>query len=502
MLAHALGVMGLLRCTQRQQNETPPAHALAKAAIEAASIERSAFSAQALSLLARHLLPAADAREARVLAACICGAALELGPARRAPRAAAGLVDGLSRHVDARQEASEQERQVFACVLAAMQAWDKQRRDLLPRHVLVLVSSFVRAELADALVLRAAANILEARSDWLPTPRARHPFKPLAAAPRTDAGRSSVGVSNGNVGKEGGGGGITAMELSGIATASTKMMLLITAHEAARALQTATAAATAAGPASFAPRSPASASMGGGGAAAPVPSAPQRRPPAVVAQASPALETGRILDYVRKCGMLIDLEHWASSSGGGAASIALTLSALARASYRPDDFLSHLCRALVLQLPPPPPTPHATTPAGVAAAGAAGGPGGRGGEGGRSACGALSTREVAQAMHALAVLNFADAAALDALSRAVSPDADYCLQSLANLGLGFRVLVCCVPPPRPPPLFSSHRSSSSRSPFRLAPLPSPSPLSPLTHLSGASLRHPAVRGAVYVGAVS
>ena len=49
-------------------------------------------------------------REARVLAACICGAALELGPSQWAPRAAAGLVDGLSRHVDARQEASEQER--------------------------------------------------------------------------------------------------------------------------------------------------------------------------------------------------------------------------------------------------------------------------------------------------------------------------------------------------------------------------------------------------------
>ena len=37
-------------------------------------------------------------------------------------------------------------------------------------------------------------------------------------------------------------------------------------------------------------------------------------------------------------------------------------------------------------------------------------------------------------MHALAVLNFRDAAALDALSRAISADADYCLQSLANLG--------------------------------------------------------------------
>ena len=430
MLAHALGVMGLLRHTQRQQNDIPPAHALVKAT---ASIGRGAFNAQALSLLARHLLPAADAREARVLAACICGAALELGPSQWAPRAAAGLVDGLSRHVDARQEASEQERQVFACVLAAMQTWDKQRRDLLPRHVLVLVSSFVRAELADALVLRAAANMLEARSDWLPTPRVRHPFKPLAAAPRAAACRSGVGGRSGNVGEEGGGGGIIAIELSGIATASTKMMLLITAHEAARALQTATAAV----PASFSPRSPASTGIGGGGASAPVPSAPQRRPPAVVSQASPALETGRILDYVRTCGMLIDLEHWASSAGAGGASIALTLSALARASCRPDDFLSHLCRALVLQLkqqPPPPQTSHAATPAGVAAVRAAGGPGGGGGEGGRSTGGALSTREVAQAMHALAVLNFRDAAALDALSRAISADADYCLQSLANLG--------------------------------------------------------------------
>jgi hypothetical protein len=259
MLAHALGVMGLLRHTQRQQNDIPPAHALVKAT---ASIGRGAFNAQALSLLARHLLPAADAREARVLAACICGAALELGPSQWAPRAAAGLVDGLSRHVDARQEASEQERQVFACVLAAMQTWDKQRRDLLPRHVLVLVSSFVRAELADALVLRAAANMLEARSDWLPTPRVRHPFKPLATAPRAAAGRSGVGGSSGSVGEEGGGGGITAIELSGIATASTKMMLLITAHAAARALQTA-AAATAAGPASSSPRSPASTGIGG-----------------------------------------------------------------------------------------------------------------------------------------------------------------------------------------------------------------------------------------------
>jgi len=41
------------------------------------------------------------------------------------------------------------------------QSWDKQRRDLLPRHVVVTVSSFVRVHLGDAFVLRAVANILE-----------------------------------------------------------------------------------------------------------------------------------------------------------------------------------------------------------------------------------------------------------------------------------------------------------------------------------------------------
>jgi hypothetical protein len=131
-------------------------------------------------------------------------------------------------------------------------------------------------------------------------------------------------------------------------------------------------------------------------------------------QASPALEAGRILDFVRKCGLLIDLEDWSVREGGGGACITLTLSALARASYRHDDLLSHLCRALVLQLK------HQ--------GGREGGEGTGGGGGG-----VLSAREVAQAMHALAVLNYRDASALAALARAVPADAEFCLQSLANI---------------------------------------------------------------------
>jgi len=130
-------------------------------------------------------------------------------------------------------------------------------------------------------------------------------------------------------------------------------------------------------------------------------------------QASPALEAGRILEFVRKCGVLIALEDWSAREGGGGACITLTLSALARASYRHDDLLSHLCKALVLQLK------HQ---------GEREGGGGTGGGGG----GGLSAREVAQAMHALAVLNYQDASALAALARAVL-EAEFCLQSLANI---------------------------------------------------------------------
>ena len=47
-------------------------------------------------------------------------------------------------------------------LIKLMQSWDRRRRDLLPRHLAVLSSAFVRAHVADALFLRALANILGA----------------------------------------------------------------------------------------------------------------------------------------------------------------------------------------------------------------------------------------------------------------------------------------------------------------------------------------------------
>ena len=42
-----------------------------------------------------------------------------------------------------------------------MQAWDRLRTDLMPRHVVVALAAFVRVQLGDALVLRVVADILE-----------------------------------------------------------------------------------------------------------------------------------------------------------------------------------------------------------------------------------------------------------------------------------------------------------------------------------------------------
>jgi hypothetical protein len=120
--------------------------------------------------------------------------------------------------------------------------------------------------------------------------------------------------------------------------------------------------------------------------------------------ASPAMETSRILDSVCRIGQRLSVGDWVVwgrgwgvdregedggvgglKGGGGAAAVALTLSAMARASYRNDALLLHLCAALV----------HCAR--------------GRGGEGlgeRREEGGKMSPMEVAQVTHALASLCF------------------------------------------------------------------------------------------------
>ena len=135
--------------------------------------------------------------------------------------------------------------------------------------------------------------------------------------------------------------------------------------------------------------------------------------------ASPAMETSRILESICRLAVRLEVEEWvvggaAQQRDSGGAAVALTLSAMARAHYRNDACLHHLCRAFCAAVR-------------------------NGGDGGN-----LPASTLAQGVHALATLNYRDEEVLGELGVAVAGvQGNFCLQSLGNLAWASAVLERC-----------------------------------------------------------
>jgi hypothetical protein len=145
--------------------------------------------------------------------------------------------------------------------------------------------------------------------------------------------------------------------------------------------------------------------------------------------------------------MMIDAREWGTGVGGvrHLAPITLTLSAMARSSFRDDTFLQHLCRALVLALAE---APHGREGLGWRSEGGSGNGAGSGEVGAER----VAAASLAQALHALATLDYRHEEAIRAVTRAVmergegfseggvegvggsgATESSWCEQSMANI---------------------------------------------------------------------